>query len=211
MALTKRTVDKIIKKNDFQNSMKAELIFTDFTKDEDERIEALEYLIESQTITCILRLINQTFTENIIKNHIYIDIAFNSFNNKKKVDGDYDNLMISLQSNNVYLRNMAIKYLQESDEEATIFIEKLLKSSDKDIRIFAINILGDVKYEKSVDMFRYFLAHEDDINAMMTAVDYLGEIGSEDDIPLLETLKITHKDNYYVVFGVDTAISRIKD
>ena len=211
MALTKRTVDKIIKKNDFQNSMKAELIFTDFTKDEDERIEALEYLIESQTITCILRLINQTFTENIIKNHIYIDIAFNSFNNKKKVDGDYDNLMVSLQSNNVYLRNMAIKYLQESDEEATIFIEKLLKSSDKDIRIFAINILGDVKYEKSVDMLRYFLAHEDDINAMMTAVDYLGEIGSEDDIPLLETLKITHKDNYYVVFGVDTAISRIKD
>ena len=44
MALTKRTVDKIIKKNDFQNSMKAELIFTDFTKDEDERIEALEFI-----------------------------------------------------------------------------------------------------------------------------------------------------------------------
>jgi len=59
-------------------------------------------------------------------------------------------------------------------------------------------------------MLRYFLAQEDDVNAMMTAVDYMGEIGSMEDIPLLETLKVGHKDDPYVVFGVDMAINRIK-
>ena len=210
MALKRKTDDVKIDIKVFENHIDAQVIFKDRTKSEDERVEALEYLIKNQTISHILKLSNTIFNENIVSDHLFIDMIFSSFHGKPKIDEDYDNFTISLQSNNVYLRNMAIKYLQESNEEATIFIEKLLRSSDKDIRIFAINILGDVKYEKSVDMLRYFLAQEGDINAMMTAVDYLGEVGSDQDIALLETLKVAHKDDPYVIFGVDTAISRIK-
>lgn len=211
MALKRKTIDyEVTEEKQFENHIDAELVFKDREKSEDERVEALNYLIETQSVSHILELINMMFDENNVSDHIYIDIAFNGFSGSSKTDEDYDNLTKSLQSTNVYLRNMAIKYLQESDEEAAIFIEKLLNSSDKDIRIFAINILGDVKYDKSVDMLRYFLAQEDDVNAMMTAVDYIGEIGSEEDIPLLETLKIAHKDDPYVIFGVDTAIDRIK-
>jgi len=196
--------------HEFESHIDAQIVFKHRTKDEEKRVEALEYLIENQSVSHMLKLINLTCNENEVSDHIYIDMAFNSFHNIPKSDEDYDSLIKSLQSNNVYLRNMAIKYLQESDEEAAVFIEKLLRNSDKDIRIFAINILGDVKYEKSVDMLRYFLAQEDDINAMMTAVDYMGEIGNAEDIELLETLKTAHKDDLYVLFGVDTAIQRIQ-
>ena len=85
-----------------------------------------------------------------------------------------------------------------------------MNNEDKDIRIFAINILGDVSYDDSIEILRYFLLKERDINAMMTAVDYLGEIGSKEDIALLEAIKVEHKDEPYVEFAIDTAISRIK-
>ena len=194
----------------YKSHVEAQVVLKDENNTQDERVEALEYLIETQDISHILKLANLLFAQNKIEDHIYIDMVFGSFYGKTKSDEDYNNLTISLQSINVYLRNAAITYLQNSDEEAAIFIEKLLQSKNKDIRIFAINILGDVKYEKSVDMLRYFLAQEDDVNAMMTAVDYLGEIGSQEDIPLLKTLKVAHKDDPYVMFGVDMAIDRIK-
>lgn len=202
-----------VKKNDktiFLDHIEAQVVFKDKSRNIDERVVALEYLIENQTILHMLKLTNMVFSENELSEHIFIDMIFNSFHNKSKIDEDYDELLKSLQSANVYLRNMAIKYLQESNEEAEFFIDKLLKNKDRDIRIFALNILGDIKYEKSIDMLRYFLAQEDDLNAIMTAVDYLGEVGSLEDIKLLEALKTEHQTNTYVVFGVDMAINRIK-
>jgi len=210
MAFIVKPDKQSISKNKFDNHKEAQIIFIDASKKEEERIEALEYLLETQSIAYILKIANQLFSFNLVENHIYIDFIFTGFSNKEKNEDDFKELFNTLGSKNVYLRNMAIKYLQESDEGAIEFIERLLKNPDKDLRIFAINILGDVRYEKSVDILRYFVASEDNINAVMTAVDYLGEIGSLEDIPLLETLKQTHKENPYVIFGVDTAINRIK-
>ena len=211
MALKKET--SVVKEEQefrFKNHIEAQVVFKDSSLSQEQRVAVLEYLIKDRSVSHMLQLINMVFDKNEVGEHIYIDIAFNSFHNVPKSDEDYKNFTKSLQSSNVYLRNTAIKYLQESDSEVAIFLDKLLRSNDKDIRIFALNILGDVKYDKSIEMLRYFLAQEDDINAMMTAVDYLGEIGSEEDIELLETLKTAHKDNQYVLFAVDTAIARIK-
>ncbi|MEA3512748.1 MAG: HEAT repeat domain-containing protein [Campylobacterota bacterium] len=210
MALQKNTKEIKVEEIKFDNHIDAQLVFKDKSKTQEQRSEALEFLIKNKSVAHMLQLVNLMFTDNEVDDHLYIDMVFNSFHNVPKTDEDYSNFTKSLQSDNVYLRNMAIKYLQESNEEATIFIDRLLRSDDKDIRIFAINILGDVQYDKSIDMLRYFMAQEDDVNAMMTAVDYMGEIGSVEDIALLETLKIAHKDDPYVLFGVDTAIERIR-
>ena len=58
-------------------------------------------------------------------------------------------------------------------------------------------------------MLREFIKNETDINSLMTAIDYMGEIGSEEDIPLLEEIKEKFNDPY-VSFGIDLAIDRIK-
>jgi HEAT repeat protein len=211
MALVKKTVKNDLLNESFINVTDAQNSFIDLALSEEKRVSALEFLMENLSRKEILNiLLKLTVDENDIKQHIYIDLVFSNFPNNQNNEDDFEIMLKMLQSKNVYLRNMVIKYLQENGSDARVFIKKLMQNIDKDLRIFSINILGDVRFEESVEMLRYFIAQEDDINAMMTAVDYLGEIGTLEDIELLEAVKKEHSENPYVVFGVDVAINRIR-
>lgn len=194
----------------FREFKDAKKVFKDNQKSVDERISALDYILTHNEIFFVLKMLSKLFKENRVEDHPLIDYAFSNFGVKPKREEDFDEMFKMLKSDNAYLRNMAIKFLQEFGVEAKSFLEKLMDNEDKDIRIFAINILGDVRYEDSIEMLRYFILKEKDINAMMTAVDYLGEIGSEDDIKLLEAIKKDYENEPYVQFAIDTAIERIK-
>ncbi len=193
----------------FKTFLEAREVFEDKNQPTDERLKALEYIIDHKEIYYTLDMLSKLFPQNNIEDHVFIDAAFISFKEKPKRKEDFDKMFEMLKSDNAYLRNAVIKFLQDYGEEAKDFIKELMEDEDKDIRIFAINILGDVKYEDSIDMLRHFIVKEQDINALMTAVDYLGEIGDESDIPLLEAIK-KEKNDPYVTFGVDMAIKRIK-
>jgi len=207
MALKKTNEEAKVRK--FNEFLEAKKVFEDNTKSVDERIEALEYILEHKEIYFILRMLNELFKENNIEEHPLIDYAFANFKDKPKRSEDFEELFNMLKSDNAYLRNAAISFLQEYGKEAEPFFEKLMNSEDRDIRIFAINILGDVKFEDSLNMLRYFILKEEDINALATAIDYLGEIGEESDIQLLEAIK-KEKNDPYIDFVVDNAIRRIK-
>jgi hypothetical protein len=194
----------------FNEFLEAKEAFENENNDESVRLHALNYIIEHKEIFYVLRILGDLFTENRLEDHVYIDYAFANFKHKPRREEDFDMMFKMLKSNNAYLRNAVISFLQEYGVEAKPFIEKLMNSEDRDIRIFAINILGDVKYDDSIDMLRFFILKEKDINAMMTAIDYLGEIGDQSDIPLLEALKVEHKDEPYVTFGIDLAINKLK-
>jgi HEAT repeat protein len=211
MALVKKTVKNDLLNESFINVTDAQNSFMDLTLSEEKRVSALEFLMEKISRVEVLNiLLELTADENSIEQHIYIELVFSNFKNNQNNEDDFGIMLKMLQSKNVYLRNMVIKYLQENGSDARVFIKKLMQNIDKDLRIFSINILGDVRFEESVEMLRYFIAQEDDINAMMTAVDYLGEIGTLEDIELLEAVKKEHSENPYVVFGVDVAINRIR-
>ena len=207
LKVNKTEVAQVKKFDDFSQAKK---VFEDDSLEVDERIEAVDYILAHKDMSDVLKMLREISSQNDSGVHPIIDYAFANFHRMIQKDTDFDEMFLMLKSDNAYLRNMAITFLQNSGEDSIQFLEKLLENKDKDIRIFAINVLGDVKYDKSVDILRYFLAQEDDINAMMTAVDYMGEIGSQEDIPLLETLKVAHKDDPYVCFGVDSTIARIK-
>jgi len=194
----------------FSEFKDAKKVFEDNQKSVDDRIGALDYILAHKEIFFVLRMLSKLFKENSVEHHPLMDYAFANFGVKPKREEDFDEMFKMLKSDNAYLRNMAITFLQEFGIEAKPFLEKLMDNEDKDIRIFAINILGDVQYEDSIEMLRYFVLKEQDINAMMTAVDYLGEIGSQEDIKLLEAIKKEYEDEPYVQFAIDTAIKRIK-
>jgi len=196
---------------EFKEFDEAREVFKDESLLIDDRMAALDYIIRHKEIYFVLRMLSELFSKNDVKDHPLIDFAFAGFDVKPKREEDFNEMFKILKSDNAYLRNKAIQFLQDYGLEAKPFLEKLMNSEDRDIRIFAINILGDVSYEDSIEMLRYFILKEKDINAMMTAVDYLGEIGSKDDIPLLEAIKEEHKDEPYVTFGIDMAIERLKD
>lgn len=209
MALIKTVTEENTKKD--LSFEEAKIIFADTTKAEDERIDALDSMIDAGDIAPVFDvLIQECMQSNDIQWQIFIDLIFSHYHKKPRKKDDFSFLTKMLQGQNVYLRNMVIKYLRENGEYAISYLKELMENADKDTRIFAINIVGDVKFEESVAMLRYFIAQEGDINAMMTAVDYMGEIGTVEDVALLEVVKKEHGGNAYVAFGVDMAIERIK-
>jgi HEAT repeat protein len=121
-----------------------------------------------------------------------------------------DAILEVLKSQNAFLRNSAISLLQGYGKAIKYYIVKYLIGDDRDLRIFAINVLGDVKFPESRDMLVELLQKEQDINVAMTAVDYLAEIGEIVDIPLLDSLKDKFSNEPYVVFAVNNAIRMIK-
>ena len=194
----------------FNEFMEAKEVFENPNNPEDMRIEALDYILRRKEIFYVLKILSNLFQDNDDKNHIFIDYAFSNFEYYPKREKDFEMMFKMLKSDNAYLRNSAILFLQQYGVEVKSFIHKLMADNDRDIRIFAINILGDVNFEDSVDMLREFIKNETDINALMTAIDYMGEIGEYEDIELLEIIKQKFNDDY-ITFGIDLAIDRIKN
>ena len=181
--------EKVYRK--FDSFLEAQSVFEDVNSDSQRRMEALEYIVSHQEIHYVLEMLSKLFGENKLQDNKFIDAAFMGFGVKPKREKDFEAMFTMLKSDNAYLRNAVISFLQDYGKEAKDFILKLMDNEDKDIRIFAVNILGDVKFEDSLEMLRHFIVKEEDVNALMTAVDYIGEIGEEKDIPLLEAIKQT--------------------
>jgi len=121
-----------------------------------------------------------------------------------------ESIMNLLKTHDAYIRNLAITILQSYGEAIRYYIVKFLIGDDPDLRIFAVNVLGDVGFKESRDMLVELLQTETHINVAMTAVDYLAEIGEIEDIPLLEKVKDRFDGDVYAQFGIDNAISMIK-
>jgi len=140
------------------------------------------------------------------------DMAVNIASLLSKMDrraAPIEAVMDLLKVKNAFIRNLGITTLQSYGDAIKYYIVKFLIGEDRDLRIFAINVLGDVNFAESREMLVELLEKEQDINVAMTAVDYMAEIGEPGDIPLLESIKGRFNDPY-VVFAVDNAIRAIR-
>lgn len=143
---------------------------------------------------------------------IHKDMAVNIASILSKMEhktAPIEEVMELLKTRNAYIRNLGISILQSYGDAIRYYIVKFLIGKDRDLRIFAINVLGDVNFAESREMLIELLEKEEDINVAMTAVDYLAEIGELNDIELLESLK-GRFDDPYVHFAVDNAIRKIR-
>ena len=121
-----------------------------------------------------------------------------------------EKIMELLKLRNAYVRNLGISVLRNFGDAIKYYIVKFLIGDDRDLRIFAVNVLGDVNFAESRDMLIELLETEEDVNVAMTAVDYMAEIGQVEDIPQLESIKQRFESDAYVSFGIDRAIECIK-
>lgn len=133
-----------------------------------------------------------------------------AISNMEPDEAPIESIMDLLKLDNAYMRNLGISMLRDFGSAIKYYIVKFLIGDDRDLRIFAINVLGDVDFAESRDMLVELLESEEDINVAMTAVDYMGEIGEVEDIELLESLKKRFDGEFYVEFAVDGAITMIK-
>lgn len=208
MAFVKNNLQK--NQRVFNSFVEAQKVFEDLNHDKNLRLDALDYILEHKEIHYLLDMLYKNYNNNIHVDHQLIDHAFANFHTKPTRDNDFEILLKVLQSPNAYLRNKVITFIQYYGEKGEPFIKKLINSGERDLKIFAVNILGDVTYESSKDVLCELIENEDDLNVLMTAVDYLGEIGDIEDITLLKNLKERFQDQEYVVFGIDLAIDKIE-
>jgi len=83
-----------------------------------------------------------------------------------------------LRSENAHLRNTALEILQVLDSISLPATKKLLDDPDPDVRLFAVNVLGETKSREGIEALRQVVEKDNDVNIVAAAIEYIGEMGS---------------------------------
>jgi len=115
-----------------------------------------------------------------------------------------------LRSEDVALRNEAIEAMKLLPDEVAPIMGKLLKDSDPDVRISAVNILESLRHRQVEEWLTEVIEEDPHVNVCATAVDLLGEVGTASAQEALEKLKTRFPDEPYISFAADLALKRIR-
>ncbi|NBC49957.1 MAG: HEAT repeat domain-containing protein [Gammaproteobacteria bacterium] len=108
------------------------------------------------------------------------------------------------------LRNAAIEVLKELPDQVAPFMGKLLQDPDPDVRIFAVDVLESLRHPHVEEWLIEVISQDPHVNVCATAVDLLGEVGSEQAKAALISLKQRFADEPYIQFASDLALKRIE-
>lgn len=205
MALIKKHVEQDVEEFESFDTLEEAIEYFESHDDMDKRDYAIEEISKFHKGGEYLVSYLATKADKDIATKIAAEIS-----NMDAEEAPIESIMDLLKLENAYIRNLGISILQDFGDAIKYYIVKFLIGDDRDLRIFAINVLGDVNFPESRDMLIELLEGEEDINVAMTAVDYMAEIGEPEDIPLLESLKERFAGDFYVEFAVDGAIKLIK-
>jgi HEAT repeat protein len=206
MALVKKHVEQVVEELPIFSTLDEAIDFFNSTDDIEKKDYAVEEIVKFEDGgSFLISYINDESGDKRVSTKIAAVIS-----NMDPSDAPIDQIMDLLKLNNAYIRSLGISILRDFGDSIKYYIVKFLIGDDRDLRIFAINVLGDVDFAESRDMLLELLETESDINVAMTAVDYMGEIGELEDISLLESLKERFSGDFYAEFAVDTAIKMIK-
>jgi len=118
-------------------------------------------------------------------------------------------LMPLLRSEDVALRNGAVEVLSGLPDAVAPHIERLLQDADSDVRIFTVNLLGDLQHAQVPLWLAQVLLHEPAVNVVGAALEVLAEVGTTESLPALRSAALRFADDAYIGFAVDLAIARI--
>jgi HEAT repeat protein len=118
-------------------------------------------------------------------------------------------LLPLLRSEDPALRNGAIEVLAALPEAVAPHIDRLLHDADGDVRIFSVNLLGDLKHPNVPHWLAQVLLHDTSVNVVGAALEVLAEVGTPASLPALRSAAQRFADDAYIGFAVDLAIGRI--
>lgn len=128
--------------------------------------------------------------------------------------GDFEvveGLIQCLRSEDVGLRNEAIVALQSLPNVVGPLMQWLLKDSDPDVRIFAVNILESLRHPHVERWLIGVLETEQHVNVCATAVDLLAELGTPASRHALEAVKTRFAEEPFIQFATDLSLRRIDE
>jgi HEAT repeat protein len=119
-------------------------------------------------------------------------------------------LMPLLRSEDAAIRNPVIEVLQQLPDAVAPHIETMLQDPDPDYRIFAVNVLSNLRHPQTPGWLQAVIERDADFNVCATVVEVLAEVGTPEAIPALRALPGRFSDEPFMQFCVDAAIRRIE-
>lgn len=119
-------------------------------------------------------------------------------------------LLPLLRSEDARLRNGAIESLAGMPQAVAPRMAALLHDADPDVRIFACNLLSELRHPKVPDWLLQVLAQDRQVNVVAAAVEALAEAGSPQHVPALEAAARRFADDVFIGFATQMAIDRIE-
>lgn len=121
-----------------------------------------------------------------------------------------DALLPLLRSEDAGLRNGAIEALAEMPQAVAPRVQALLHDADPDVRIFAVNLLADLRHPQVPDWLAQVLAEDSQVNVVAAAIEALAEAGSPRHVAALRTAATRFGSDPFLGFAARMAIDRIE-
>ena len=118
-------------------------------------------------------------------------------------------LLPLLRSEDPGLRNGAIEVLAALPDAVAPHIEALLHDDDSDVRIFTVNLLGDLPHPQVPRWLQQVLLHDPAVNVVGAALEVLTEVGTPDSLPALRAVTQRFAGEAFIGFAVSLAAERI--
>jgi len=119
-------------------------------------------------------------------------------------------LLPLLRSEDATLRNRTLQVLAGLPDAVAPQVNALLADADGDVRIFAVNLLGELKHPLVPHWLAQVLQHEDAVNVVGAALDVAAEVGSPPLLPALGAAQQRFGAEPYIQFAAALAIERIE-
>ncbi|MDP4300435.1 HEAT repeat domain-containing protein [Leptothrix discophora] len=115
-----------------------------------------------------------------------------------------------LRSEDAGLRNGAIEVLAGLPDAVAPQVDALLRDPDSDVRIFSVNLLGDLRHPNVPQWLAQVLLHDEAVNVVGAALEVAAEVGTAGTLPALRAARERFAADAYISFSVDLAIERIE-
>jgi len=115
-----------------------------------------------------------------------------------------------LRSEDANLRNSTIELLSALPDAVGPRIDELLRDADPDVRIFTVNLLGELKHPDVGRWLAQVLKLDAHINVVAASLEVLAEVGTPEALPALKLARQRFADDAFIGFAADLAVQRIE-
>jgi HEAT repeat protein len=119
-------------------------------------------------------------------------------------------LLPLLRSEDAQLRNGAIESLAGMPQAVGPRMASLLRDADVDVRIFSVNLLGELRHPQVPTWLLQVLQHETNINVVAAALEVMAEVGTPEHSNAVRAVAQRFAGDAFIGFAVDMAVERIE-
>lgn len=121
-----------------------------------------------------------------------------------------DGILPLLRSEDANLRNSAIELLAGLPDAVGPRIDALLADPDPDVRIFTVNLLGDLKHPQLVRWLSHVMRDDAHVNVVAAALEVIAEVGATDALSAVKIARQRFAGDPFIGFAADLAMQRIE-